>query len=100
MERYFTIGCVAALAVTVLCFLGNLVVTSRRGQPMQGLTRGVYLSGAVAAALNMGRVWFGYQDSRGTMMAANVVALVCILVAYRRAMQPQEPDEEEEPEQK
>ena len=48
------------------------------------VNRGVYIFGMIAALFNGIRVYLTYNSYKGSMVAANVVAFLCILVSFVR----------------
>lgn len=72
------VGMVVALAL----FIANSWVTLQHGQANRWLSRGTYVFALIVAGYNMRRY---VGDSSSTILIANVIALVCILVSSYRS---------------
>ncbi len=70
-------------AVVVLAlFVVNLWLTYTRGQGSRFLSRLTYGLGVVVVGYN---IWRYIGDPASSVLAANIIALICILVAWYRA---------------
>ena len=80
----FTYIAVGLLALLVICWLANLVRVLMKKEALPFLNRAVYILGMAAALANAVRVFLNTELYRGSMVAANLIAFACVLVAYRR----------------
>ncbi len=77
-------GTFVFLGLIVVCWVGNLVMVQKKGEPSLWLSRGLYLSGLIAVVLNALRMLVAVESYQGTLVFANIVAFVCILIAFVR----------------
>lgn len=90
----------ALLGVVLLCWLGNLILVLRKKEASMALNRIMYLAALAAVAINAVRSAVVYSEK--TMLAANIVVLVCLIVAFVRTErvhkygEPQDPESGEE----
>ncbi len=84
---------VVALFAAVLLFWGaNLWRVLQQKEPMAWLTRAMYLAAILAAGLSAVRSALVYTDK--TMLAANLIVLACLAVAFWRAEKKSHGDDE------
>ncbi|MCI8649763.1 MAG: hypothetical protein HFG20_06575 [Anaerotruncus sp.] len=85
------------LAVVLLCWGGNLFLVSRKGSPSMLLSRIMYLAAIAAVLFNTARSAVAYNEK--SMLVANLIVLVCIIISFRRMErfhkygEPQDPEE-------
>ena len=84
MSTYLTCGVLALFGLVLLCWIVNMLLAKRKNQSSIWLGRGVYVFGMLAVALNAVRAWMLYDDSKWVMMAAHVVVLLSVVVAFVR----------------
>lgn len=88
---------VGLLALVLACWIINLVLVSRKKESNLWLSRLMYLAATVAVVLNAVRSAVVYTGK--SMLVANIVVLVCIiisLVRMERVRKYGEPPEEDE----
>ena len=85
MNTYLMYGTVVLLGLVIVCWIGNLILVQKKGGPSLWLSRGLYICGMLAVVLNAARMLVIRDTYRGTLVFANIVAFICILVAFIRA---------------
>lgn len=88
---------VALLALVLVCWIVNLVLVSRKKEPNIWISRLMYLAAIIAVILNAVRSAVVYTGK--SMLAANLIVLVCVavsLVRMERIRKYGEPPEEDE----
>ena len=90
---------VALLALVLLCWIINLVLVARKKEPNLWISRLMYLAAIIAVILNAVRSAVVYTGK--SMLVANIVVLVCVIISLVRMErvhkygEPPENDEEE-----
>ena len=85
MNQILMYGTFGFLGLVLVCWIISMVQVAKMEKASIWVSRGIYVFGAVAVILNLVRMTVIYDDYKGTMVAANVIALICILVAFLRA---------------
>lgn len=81
MNEILLYSAFVCLGLLLLCLVGNLIMVAKKGKPSVLLSRGLYVFGISAVICNGIRMAVGGQ---GTLVLANVVVLICIVVAFVR----------------
>jgi|GEM_PF-6160435 hypothetical protein len=77
------IAVLCGAAVAMALFVANIVVTAKTGTDNKTITLACHVMGMLTALANLARI-VGVEF--GPVIAANVVALLCILVSLRRVL--------------
>ena len=85
MNQILMYGTFAFLGLVLVCWIVSMGQVAKQGKASIWMSRGIYAFGAVAVVLNLIRMTIVFDDYKGTMVAANVIALICILIAFGRA---------------
>ena len=85
MNQILMYGTFGFLGLVLVCSIISMMQVAKKGKASIWVSRGIYLFGLIAVVLNLVRMTLVFDDYKGTMVAANVIALVCILVALLRA---------------
>jgi hypothetical protein len=92
-------GTFGFLGLVLVCWIISMVQVAKQGKASIWTSRGIYVFGAVAVILNLIRMAVVFETYKGTMIFANVIALICILIAFARVERdhrfPPEKSEEE-----
>lgn len=95
---YVLYGCGALI---LLLFIANLLLVKKRGEDSALIRRVLYVVAIIAVILGIIRAKFLYSE---TVLFANVMVLLCLIISFVRSEKPVQPlpDEEEngEPPQK
>ena len=81
----FTVGVIVMCAAMILCWAYNFIRAGREKPQSVLARRGLYICGMGAVALNLFRIFQIYAYSLTSMVLANVVAFLCILIAFIRS---------------
>ena len=81
MNQILMYGTFGFLGLVVVCW----IVSMKQGKASIWMSRGIYIFGLAAVVLNLVRMALVFEEYKGTMIFANVIALFCILIAYVRA---------------
>lgn len=73
---------IGLMAVVVLCWVLNLVRVARNKETSIWLNRGMYAAALAAVVLNAIRSGVVYEEK--TMLVANLVVLVCVVISLVR----------------
>lgn len=84
MNEYLMYATFVCLGIIVVCILANLMVSAKKGKTSKGVNRVMYLSAILAVVLNAVRMTFRSGDYNGTLVFANIVVLVSLLISFRR----------------
>ena len=84
MDTYLMYGTFIFAGLLVVCWLANLVFVMKRGEPSIWCSRGLYLFGLIAVVFNAVRMFVTRDSYRGTLVFANIVAFICIVIAFVR----------------
>ncbi len=95
-DQYLFYATVGLLGLLVLCWVGNLVLLGLRNKPSVWLGRLVYVCGMLCTVCNAVRMARIYEQYRGMFILANVIAFVCIFIAFLRAEKGRGAQREEE----
>ena len=87
------IAVLCGLGLVLLMVIANAVITSRQGEPNRLMTRLIYGVGALTVLMNIVRM---IASASYTMVFANALALICILVVWMRSEKPPAADKDEE----
>ena len=82
----FTVGVIVMCAAMILCWAYNFIRAGREKPQSVLARRGLYICGMGAVALNLFRIFQIY------VVLANVVAFICILIAFIRSERGQDKD--------
>ena len=74
----------AFLGIVVLMMLISILLVARNKPASIWITRISYLSGGIAVLLNLVRMIVAFDDYKGTLIFANVIVLLCIIVSAGR----------------
>ena len=85
MNQILMYGTFGFLGLVVVCWIFSMVQVAKRGKASIWMSRGIYIFGLAAVVLNLIRMALVFEEYKGTMIFANVIALFCILIAYVRA---------------
>ena len=85
MNQILMYGTFGFLGLVLVCWVVSMVQVAKRGKASIWMSRGIYVFGAVAVVLNLIRMALVIETYKGTMIFANVIALLCILIAFGRA---------------
>ena len=85
MNKVMLILTLISAGVMVIFLIVNGVRTARGGESSKLYVRIIHLAGIAATIFNGIRVMFIYDDSRGTMLAANIIVLFSLLVSFSRS---------------
>ena len=85
MNQILMYGTFGFLALVLVCWIVSMVQVAKQGKASVWMSRGIYAFGAIAVILNLVRMAIVFDDYKGTMVLANVIALICILIAFVRA---------------
>ena len=91
---YVLYGCGALI---VLLFATNLILVKKRGEDSPLVRRLLYVVAIIAVILGIIRAKFVYSE---TVLFANVLVLLCLIVSFVRSEKPPQPMEDEEEEKK
>lgn len=81
----FTVGVIVMCAAMILCWAYNFIRAGREKPQSVLARRGLYICGMGAVALNLFRIFQIYTYSLTSIVLANVVAFLCILIAFIRS---------------
>lgn len=84
MNTYLMYGTFVLLGLILVFWIINLVLIRKKGEPSVWVSRGLYISGLLAVAVNAVRMGMMTSTYPGTMVFANIVAFLCILIAFIR----------------
>lgn len=85
MNQILMYGTFGFLGLVVVCWIVSMVQVAKQGKASIWMSRGIYVFGLIAVVLNLARMTIAFDDYKGTMVFANVIALICILIAFVRA---------------
>ena len=85
MDKLMLILTISFFAIVLICWVANLLVIKKRDRASIWLNRGLYISGILTVIFNFFRVLPMEMAYKGTMQAANGIALVCIVISFIRA---------------
>ena len=85
MNQILMYGTFGFLGLVLVCWIVSMVQVAKKGKSSIWMNRGIYAFGLVAVVLNLIRMTVVFDDYKGTMVFANVIALICILIAFVRA---------------
>lgn len=85
MNQILMYGTFGFLGLVVVCWIVSMIQVAKQGKASIWMSRGIYVFGLIAIVLNLIRMTIAFDSYKGTMVAANVIALICILVAFIRA---------------
>ena len=88
---YVLYGCGALI---LLLFIANLLLVKKRGEDSALIRRLLYVVAIIAVILGIIRAKFLYSE---TVLFANVMVLICLIISFVRSEKPVQPlpDEEE-----
>lgn len=88
---YVLYGCGALI---LLLFIANLLLVKKRGEDSALIRRLLYVVAIIAVILGIIRAKFLYSE---TVLFANVMVLLCLIISFVRSEKPVQPlpDEEE-----
>lgn len=88
---YVLYGCGALI---LLLFIANLLLVKKRGEDSALIRRVLYVVAIIAVILGIIRAKFLYSE---TVLFANVMVLICLIISFVRSEKPVQPlpDEEE-----
>ena len=89
----FTVGVIVMCAAMILCWAYNFIRAGREKPQSVLARRGLYICGMGAVALNLFRIFQIYVYSLTSIVLANVVAFLCILIAFIRSERGQDKDD-------
>lgn len=84
MNTYLMYGTFVLLGLLLVCWFINLILVQKKGEPSLWASRGLYIFGLLAVVLNAVRVGMTAKTYPGTLVFANIVAFICILIAFIR----------------
>lgn len=85
MDNLMLILTISFFAIVLICWVANLFVIKKRDRASVWLNRGLYISGMLTVIFNFFRVLPMEMAYKGTMQAANGIALVCIIISFVRS---------------
>ncbi len=91
-----TFVCAGILALFLVL---NIIRIARGKDSSKLFTILLHIAGIAAAVFNAVRVYFIYEDSKGVMVAANIIVIVSLLISLVRAIRGVPEDEEEDTEE-
>ena len=99
MNQVLMYGTFAFLGLVVVLMLLSVVLVARNKTVSIWINRGMYAFGALAVLLNLIRMFIAFSDYKGTMVFANVIVLISLIIsAGRQEMARKMPPEENEEE--
>lgn len=84
MNEYLMYATFACVGLIVICIIANLLVSAKKGKTSKGVNRLMYISGIAAVIFNAIRMTFRSGDYNGTLIFANVIVLISLLISFRR----------------
>ena len=100
MNQALMYGTFAFLGIVVLLLAVSAVQVGRNKKVSIWISRGMYVAGGLAILLNLIRMIVALDNYKGTMIFANVIALLCIIIsAGRQEMARKLPPEDYQQEQ-
>lgn len=100
MNQVLMYGTFAFLGLVVLLMIVSAVQVGRNKPVSIWINRGMYICGALAVLLNLIRMFIAFKDYKGTLVFANVIVFVCIIISagrqeMARRMPPEDYEDEE-----
>lgn len=86
MDRILLIGTFVCIGILALFFILNIIRAVRGKEASKVFTIGLHLSGIAAAVFNAVRVFRIYDDSRGVMLAANIIVIISLVISLMRSV--------------
>lgn len=74
----------ALLGIVGLMMLVSIVQVGRNKKVSIWINRISYLAGAIAVVLNLVRMIIAFSDYKGTLIFANAIVLLCIIISAGR----------------
>ena len=84
MNQILMYGTFAFLGIVVLMMLISILMVARNKPASIWITRISYLSGGIAVLLNLVRMIIAFDEYKGTLIFANVIVLLCIVISAGR----------------
>ncbi len=100
MNQFFLIATLTCVGLLVVCMAVNIVRAVQKKEHSKWMSRLMHLFGMLATVFNTIRIIPLYDDNRGTMIAANVIVFLSLIVSLVRSERPpvEEKDSDEDSE--
>ena len=101
MNQALMYGTFAFLGIVILLMIVSAIQVGRNKKVSIWINRGMYVAGGLAVLLNLVRMAIAFGDYKGTLIFANVIVLVCIIISagrqeMARKMPPEDYEDTEE----